>query len=186
MRREGSIGAATAAMTDQADTRPAEASISSSVPAWTVVREVPSAYRRGPRLLEVVRERIRTRHLSRRTEQAYVGWIQRYVLFHEKRHPRDLGGPDVVRFLSWLAVEGLEETVRAKRPGRLPVILTREEVGLVLVRLGGTPRLMVALLYGAGLRLLECARLRVKNPARSFDHPGEMRCSVDVLHGTVQ
>jgi integron integrase len=138
-----------------------------------------------------MRHEIRLRHLSRRTERAYVAWVRRYVVFHEKRHPRDLGTPEVARFLTWLAVErkvgastqnqalaaliflyrhvlglelgGLDDVVRAKRPGRLPVVLTRDEVRAVLERLDGVPRLMAVLLYGAGLRLLECARLRVKD-----------------------
>jgi integron integrase len=154
-------------------------------------REGDISYRRPPRLLDAVRAAVRTRHLSRRTEKAYTGWIRRYILFHGKRHPRELDSHDVVRFLSWLAVErrvsastqnqalgallflyrnvlgssveGLEEVARAKRPGRLPVVLTREEVREVLTRIDGVPRLMADLLYGAGLRLLECARLRVKD-----------------------
>jgi integron integrase len=141
-------------------------------------------------LLERVREELRARHLSRRTEKAYVAWIRRYVVFHERRHPRDLGAADVTRFLTWLAVErrvsastqnqafaallflyrqvlgmplGGVEAVRAKLPARLPVVLTRAEVRAVIERLQGTPRLMAVLLYGAGLRLLECARLRCKD-----------------------
>jgi len=142
-------------------------------------------------LLERVRDEARVRHLSRRTEKAYVGWIRRYVLFHGKRHPRELGVEDVARFLTWLAVErtvsastqnqalagllflyrhvlgmpleGLDEVVRARGPERLPVVLTRDEVRAVVERLDGTPRLMAVLLYGAGLRLLECARLRIKD-----------------------
>jgi integron integrase len=141
-------------------------------------------------LLDRVREQIRTRHLSRRTEKAYVGWVRRYILFHDKRHPRDLGSTEVAQFLTSLAVdrkvssstqnqalaalvflyrhvlalplEGLD-AVRAKSPGRLPVVLTCEEVRAVIARMGGVPRLMALLLYGAGLRLLECARLRIKD-----------------------
>jgi integron integrase len=144
-----------------------------------------------PRLLDAVRGEIRARHLSRRTEKAYVGWIKRYIVFHGKRHPRDLGVDHVTRFLTWLAVErnvsastqnqalgallflyrqvfgvsleGLDQVVRAKRTARLPVVLTREEVRDVLGRLQGVTRVMAVLLYGAGLRLLECARLRVKD-----------------------
>ncbi len=126
-----------------------------------------------------------------RTEKAYVAWIRRYIFFHDKRHPADMGAPEVTRFLSSLAVEGkvaastqnqalsallflygevlevdlpwMDEIVRAKRPQRLPVVLTRDEVRSVLCRLDGTSRLMVFLLYGAGLRLLECCRLRVQD-----------------------
>jgi integron integrase len=144
-----------------------------------------------PRLLDRVRAAVRARHFSRRTEQAYVGWIRRYILFHEKRHPAEMGGPEVSKFLSALAVEGdvaastqnqalsallflyrvvleqdlpwLDDIVRTKRPARLPAVLSREEVRAVIRQIDGTPRLMALLLYGAGLRLLECARLRVKD-----------------------
>ncbi len=145
----------------------------------------------GPRLLTRVREAIRTRHLSPRTEEAYVFWIRRYVLFHGKRHPAELGGAEVTRFLSHLAVAArvsastqnqalsallflyrrvlhidlpwLEGLVRAKRPARLPVVLSRDEVAAVLAHLDGVRWLVAALLYGAGLRLLECLQLRVKD-----------------------
>ena len=145
----------------------------------------------APRLLDRVRAAARVRHLSRRTEKSYVAWIRRYVLFHGKRHPADMGPSEITSFLSMLATEGqvtastqnqalaallflyrtvlerdvpwLEDLVRAKHPGRLPVVLSREEVGAVLRQLHGVPRLMGVLLYGAGLRLLECARLRVKD-----------------------
>ena len=146
---------------------------------------------RKPRLLDAVREAIRLRHYSRRTEKAYVGWIRRYILFHEKRHPGEMGAREVSRFLSSLAVDGnvspstqnqalaallflygqvleielpwLTELVRASRPPRLPVVLSRQEVRAVLVALRGAPRLIGVLMYGAGLRLLECCRLRVKD-----------------------
>jgi integron integrase len=146
---------------------------------------------RRQKLLENVRAALRVRHYSVRTERAYVGWIRRYVLFHGKRHPAAMGAPEVSRFLSWLAVEGkvgastqnqalgallflyrealgvelswLDDLVRAKRPRRLPVVLSREEVRSVLAAMHGAPQLMACLLYGGGLRLLECARLRVKD-----------------------
>ena len=146
---------------------------------------------RRPRLLDTVRDALRLRHYSRRTERAYVGWIQRYILFHAKRHPAEMGATGVSRFLSSLAVEGrvsastqnqalaallflygpvlgvdlpwLDDLVRAVQPARLPVVLSRDEVRVVLLALRGMPRLMGVLLYGAGLRLLECARLRVKD-----------------------
>jgi len=142
-------------------------------------------------LLDQVRHAIRARHYSRRTEKAYVGWVRRFVLFHGKRHPAELGGPEVTAFLSHLAVERrvsastqnqalsallflyrevlrqdlpwLDGVVRAKRPVRLPVVLTRQEVRAVLGELTGLPWLMSSLLYGAGLRVLECCRLRVKD-----------------------
>ena len=144
-----------------------------------------------PRLLDRVRHAIETRHYSRRPEKAYVHWIKRYIFFHGKRHPAEMGAAEVAAFLTSLAVQGkvaastqnqalsallflyrevlgidlpwLDEVVRAKRPLHLPVVLTREEVRAVLQRLDGVPRLMAVLLYGAGLRLLECCRLRVKD-----------------------
>src|SRR5207247_9879619 len=134
------------------------------------------------------REAIRTRHLSPRTEEAYVFWIRRYVLFHGKRHPAELGGAEVTRFLSHLAgaarvsastqnqaLSALLFLYRrvlhidlpwlegAKRPARLPVGLSRDEVAAVLAHLDGVRWRVAALLYGAGLRLLECLQLRVKD-----------------------
>ena len=110
--------------------------------------------------MERVRHAIRVRHYSRRTEEAYVTWIRRYIVFHRKRHPSDLSAPDVASFLTHLAVE---RRVSASTPVRLPVVLTRTEVSAVLSRLAGTPRLVVMLLYGAGLRLQEALALRVKD-----------------------
>jgi integron integrase len=144
-----------------------------------------------PRLLDAVRERIRVKHYSRRTETAYVGWIRRFILFHDKRHPRDMGGPEVEAFLTHLAVAAdvaagtqnqalsallflyrevlgielpwLESVTRAKRPQRVPTVLTQDEVHRVLARLQGRDWLMASLLYGTGMRLMECMRLRVKD-----------------------
>ncbi|MFQ5697103.1 MAG: integron integrase [Myxococcota bacterium] len=146
---------------------------------------------RRPKLLERVRSTLRLRHYSRRTEEAYVSWIRRFILFHHKRHPADLGTPEIVAFLSELAVgrhvsastqnqalcallflyrhvltievEGLDEVVRARRSRHLPVVLTREEIRALLSRLQGPPQLVATLLYGSGLRLLEALRLRVKD-----------------------
>jgi integron integrase len=145
----------------------------------------------APRLLDRVREVIRIKHYSIRTEQAYLHWIRRYILFHGKRHPQELGATEVSAFLSDLAIQGkvsastqnqalnailflyrevlkialpwLEGIQRAKKPRHLPVVLTRQEVKRVLARLDGTVWLMAGLAYGAGLRLLECLRLRVKD-----------------------
>jgi integron integrase len=143
------------------------------------------------KLLDQLRRGLRLRHYSPRTEQAYVRWVRRFVLFHRKRHPAELGGPEVTRFLTWLA-EGrrvsastqtqalsallflyryvlrlelpwMTEVVRAPSRPRLPVVLTREEVRAVVRRLQGPERLVVMLLYGSGLRLLEALRLRVKD-----------------------
>jgi integron integrase len=144
-----------------------------------------------PGLLERVRLCLRGRHYRRRAETAYVGWIRRFVRFHDHQHPTRLGAVQVVSFLSHLAVvgnvsastqnqafgallflyrevlglelAGLEHTARAKRPLHLPLVLAAEEVFAILRRLRGPRLLMCALMYGAGLRLLECCRLRVKD-----------------------
>jgi integron integrase len=146
---------------------------------------------KAPKLLEQVREVIRTRHYSLRTEGTYLGWIRRFILFHGKRHPREMGRQEVQQFLSHLAVEGhvaastqsqalsaimflyqqvlkqdigwLDEVVRAKQPHRVPIVLTQDEVAAVLRHLSGTTLIMATLLYGSGLRLMECLRLRVKD-----------------------
>jgi len=146
---------------------------------------------RPARLIDVVRDRIRARHFSYRTEQAYIGWIRRYIRFHRGRHPRDMSGPEVQSFLSHLAIERkvsastqnqalaallflyrhvietqlpwLDDVVRAKRPERVPVVLSRNEVRAVLAHLHGVYSLAARLLYGSGLRVTECARLRVKD-----------------------
>jgi len=143
------------------------------------------------KLLDQVREVARLRHFSLRTEQAYTAWIKRFIFFHGKRHPRDMGGLEVTRFLTHLAVhdqvaastqnqalnalvflygevlhltlEGLGDRVRARRPARLPLVLTRGEVRRLLTALEGTYQLMARLLYGTGMRLMECLRLRVKD-----------------------
>jgi integron integrase len=144
-----------------------------------------------PRLLDRVRSEVRTRHYSRRTEEAYVGWTKRFVLFHNKRHPAAMGRDEVNAFLSHLAVDSnvsastqaqalsalvflyrhvlddplpwMDEIVRASRPRKLPVVLSREEVGSVLGAMKGTTRLVASILYGGGLRLMEALRLRVKD-----------------------
>jgi integron integrase len=143
------------------------------------------------RLLDQVHDAIRARHYSRRTERAYAGWIRRFVLFHGKRHPEEMGEPEVTAFLSHLATRRrvsastqnqalsallflyrvvlrrdlawLDELVRAKRPARVPTVLSRSEVAALLAELDGVVRLVASLLYGAGLRLLEAMRLRVKD-----------------------
>jgi len=144
----------------------------------------------SPKLLDRVRAAIRTRHYSRRTEQAYVDWIRRFIVFHKKTHPAAMGAPEVSAFLTWLAVEkqvsastqnqalsavlflyrhvlgrelGAVDVPRAYAPTRVPVVLSREEVSHVLKQLNGTAWLIAALLYGAGLRLQECLELRVKD-----------------------
>jgi integron integrase len=143
-----------------------------------------------PRLLDQVRAALRRMHYAIRTEEAYIGWIRRFILFHQKRHPRELGAPEVEAFLSNLAVElqvaastqnqalsALQflysevlgqplaplRAAQAKQPQRLPTVLTRAEARAVLDALAGTHQLMAKLLYGSGLRLMECVRLRVKD-----------------------
>ena len=144
-------------------------------------------------LFASARERMRTRHLSLRTEQAYLQWMRRYVAFHGRRHPRELAAPEVERFLTHLAVERrvgaatqnqalqallflyrevlevelpwLDGLTRASPAKRLPVVLTRAEVRSLLAQLEGTPWLVANLLYGSGLRLMEALRLRVKDLA---------------------
>ncbi len=145
----------------------------------------------APRLLDRMRARMRRLGMSIRTEQAYVGWVRRFILANGKRHPRDMGEREVESFLTRLATDGhvaastqnqalsallflyrevleqelpwMENIRRAKRPKRLPLVLTRVEVASVLGHLNGGNWLMASLLYGAGLRLMECIRLRVKD-----------------------
>lgn len=144
-----------------------------------------------PKLLEQVRARLRVKHYSIRTERSYVDWIKRFIWFHGKRHPKDMGAPELEAFLSHLAVDRnvsastqnqaksallflykevlgidltwLENVTQAKAPKRLPVVLTQSEAQQVLMQLEGTLGLMAGLLYGSGLRLMECVRLRVKD-----------------------
>jgi integron integrase len=143
------------------------------------------------RLLDQVRGRVRTLHYSPRTEDAYVGWIKQYILFHGKRHPRELGVGEVERLLTSLATQRrvsastqnqalcallflykqvlgvdigwVDGVTRAKVPERVPVVLTRQEVSLVLEQMQGRDWLMASLMYGTGLRLMECVQLRVQD-----------------------
>lgn len=144
-----------------------------------------------PKLLDQVRDRIRVKHYSIRTEAQYVHWVKRFILYHGKRHPRDMGGKEVESFLTHLATAGnvssstqnqalsallflyrevlginlpwMDNVIRAKKPRRLPTVLTGNEVSTVLERMPGTYGLMGRLLYGTGMRLMECCRLRVKD-----------------------
>jgi len=146
---------------------------------------------RPPKLLDQVRDRIRLKHYSIRTEKTYLAWIRRFILFHSKRHPKEMGKPEVEMFLTHLAVDkhvaastqnqalnavlflykevlGIElpwmdDVVRVKRPARIPVVLSAPEVARLLAQLDGTYRLIASLLYGSGLRLMEAIRLRVKD-----------------------
>jgi integron integrase len=144
-----------------------------------------------PRLLDVVRDRLRTGHYSVRTENAYIQWIRRFIRFHRGRHPRELGGEEVKAFLTSLAVDRkvtastqnqalsallflyrnvyqqplpwMDHVVRARTSEHVPVVLTREEVAKVLGFLTGTEWLVCSILYGSGIRLSECLELRVKD-----------------------
>lgn len=144
-----------------------------------------------PKFLDQVRAILRTRHYSLRTEEVYLGWIRRFILFQGKRHPREMGATEVAAFLNHLANErtvaaatqnqalnallflyevvlerklgAIEGLQRVRRPPKLPVVLSKGEVQAVLQAMAGPYRLMADLLYGSGLRLLECLRLRVKD-----------------------
>ena len=184
---------------------------------WTPLTD---ATRSEPRLLDRVRLAVRARHYSRRTEEAYVGWVRRFVLFHGKRHPVEMGEKEINLFLSDLAVRHkvtastqnqalaallflyravlerpapeIENVVRASRPTRLPTVMTRAEVKRTLSEMEGIPRLVATLLYGTGMRLLECLRSgkgprlreqpdhgpgceRSEGPDRALPHPRPAR-----------
>jgi integron integrase len=144
-----------------------------------------------PRLLDRVRAEIRVRHYSLRTEESYIQWIKRYIFYHHKRHPAEMGAREISDFLSWLAtgrnvaastqnqalsallflyknvlavdLPWMDDIVRAKRPKRLPVVLAKHEVKAVLATMKGPPGLVAWLMYGTGLRLMEALRLRVQD-----------------------
>jgi len=144
-----------------------------------------------PRLLDQVRSSLRVRHYSLRTEEAYIQWIKRFILYHNKRHPKDMGKVEVEAYLTHLAtvrnvaaatqnqalsailylykhvldqkIEWIENVIRAKRPKHLPTVLSQREVKLLLNELTGTYQLIAYLLYGAGMRLMEVMRLRVQD-----------------------
>jgi integron integrase len=146
---------------------------------------------RPPRLMDEVRRCLRLNHYSLRTEKVYLGWIRRFILANAKRHPRELGGVEVERFLSQLAVQGqvsastqnqalsallflyrkvlavdlpwMENVTRARRGRRLPTVLSTSEVQRLLAGMEGRAWLIASLLYGTGMRLMECLRLRVKD-----------------------
>ena len=145
---------------------------------------------RPKKLLDQVRDALRLKHYAYRTEQAYVAWIKRYILFYDKRHPAEMGTAEVEAFLTHLAVKehvaastqnqalsallflyrevlhqelGPVDALRAKRPKRLPTVLTKDETLRLIGCLSGTHQLMAKLIYGSGIRLMECLRLRVKD-----------------------
>ena len=152
---------------------------------------MPKSPHRPPKLLDQVRERIRLKHYSIRTEKTYLAWIRRFILFHDKKHPKEMGKPEVEAFLTDLAVNRnvaastqnqalnavlflykevldtelpwMDDVVRVKRPARIPEVLSSPEVARLLAQLDGTYRLMASLLYGSGLRLMEAVRLRIKD-----------------------
>jgi integron integrase len=145
----------------------------------------------APRLMDEIRRKLRVKHYSLRTEQAYLMWVRRFIRDNGRRHPRDMGAAEVERFLSGLAVHHqvaagtqnqalsallflyrdvlaidlpwMESLVRAKRPRRVPAVLSRDEVRRLLTALRGDVWLMASVLYGTGMRLMECLRLRVKD-----------------------
>ncbi|MEA2085005.1 MAG: phage integrase N-terminal SAM-like domain-containing protein [Thermodesulfobacteriota bacterium] len=143
-----------------------------------------------PRLLDQVRNAIRTKHYSYSTEKTYIDWIKRYIFFHNKKHPKEMGEREISDFLTFLAVKRKVSSstqnqalcalvflykhvlkielaefdlTRAKKPAKLPVVYTREEVRSILIQLDGVNWILGQLLYGAGLRLMECMRLRIKD-----------------------
>jgi integron integrase len=178
----------------------------------------PSIAAGKPKLLDQVRQAIRVKHYSIRTEDTYVGWIKRFIFFHGKKHPAQLGTPEVEAFLTHLAVEGkvaastqnqalnallflyrevLEQplaeidAIRAKKPVKLPVVLSKEEVQRLLNAMEGTHQLMARLLYGTGMRLMEGIRLRVKDVDFGLNHilirDGKgMKDRVTVLPGSLK
>jgi integron integrase len=151
-----------------------------------------------PKLLDLVRDVIRRKHYSIRTEQAYADWIKRFIIYHNKRHPAEMAEEEVAQFLTHLArdlnvaastqnqalsallflykevlkqeIGWLEKVERARKPAKLPVVLTRSEVKEIFAHLHGTPKLMAGLLYGSGMRLMECVRLRVKDIDFAYAH----------------
>ena len=169
---------------------------------------------RPPRLLDQLRQALRLRHRSSRTEQAYVQWVKRFILFHRKRHPAELGAEEITEFLNHLAtqrhvtaltqnqalnaivflyrrvlgrdVDELGGLVRARKPRRLPVVLTRREVVALLAEISGTQRLVASLLYGSGLRLLEALRLWVKDVEFERHDSGSENRQVPLLRSLQQ
>lgn len=156
-----------------------------------LVRELLTPSSSQPRLLDRLRLALRSRHYSRRTENTYLMWVKRFIFFHNVRHPAEMAEPEINAFLTYLAVEKrvsastqnqalcallflyrhvlgrevgeLGEVIRARKPKRLPIVMSRDEVKTVLANLSGDKWLMAALMYGSGLRLMECLCLRVQD-----------------------
>jgi len=148
-------------------------------------------HKKPRKLMDQVSDVMRLKHYAFRTEQTYVSWIKRFIFFHDKKHPREMGQPEVEAFLTWLAVEkhvskstqnqafnaliflyrevlkkplkGRINAVRSFKKQRLPIVMSKEETQRVLSGMSGTTQLMAKLLYGGGLRLMECIRLRIKD-----------------------
>jgi integron integrase len=146
---------------------------------------------KSPKLLDIVREKIRVKHYSIRTEMQYLQWVKRFILYHNKRHPREMGGKEVEAFLSHLTTQGnvssstqnqalsallflyrevldqmlpwMDDVIRAKKPQRLPVVLSQQDVRKVLNLMQGMHGLIARVLYGTGMRIMECCRLRVQD-----------------------
>jgi integron integrase len=162
------------------------------------VSPTTAAVASSPKLLDRVRWQLRVKHYSIRTEQAYIDWIRRYILFHRKRHPKEMSEKEIAEFLTHLAVEKsvaastqnqafsallflyqqvldrkldfIDNVQRVMRPAKLPIVFTPGEARAVIAQLRGDYRLMAELLYGAGLRLMECVRLRVKDIDFGYGH----------------
>jgi integron integrase len=161
------------------------------VPKALKPAQQPATGTRKPKLLDRLRDALRSRHYSRRTEQTYCHWVKRFIFFHNVKHPAEMAEPEINAFLTHLAVKDrvaastqtqalsalvflyrhvlgkevgtLEGLIRARKPRRLPVVLTRNEVRAVIGALSDDYRVMAGLMYGAGLRLMECLRLRVQD-----------------------
>jgi integron integrase len=163
------------------------------IPFGKADRAIPASVqpRPKPKLLDQLREAMKSRHYSHRTEETYCHWVKRFIFFHNVRHPAEMAEPEINAFLTHLAVKGkvssstqnqalsallflyryvinrkigdLGEVIRARKPKRLPVVMTHEEVKVVLSHLSGDKWLMASLMYGTGLRLMECLRLRVQD-----------------------
>jgi integron integrase len=158
----------------------------------TVASVPPAVSASNPKkLLDQTRDVLRLKHYSLRTERSYCDWIERFIRFHQLRHPKEMGAAEITQFLTHLARVGnvsaatqnqalsallflyqqvikqevgwIDQVERAKKPQRIPVVLTRGEVRRIFACMHGTPRLMAGLLYGSGLRLMECVRLRMKD-----------------------
>jgi integrase len=163
------------------------------MPATSLPPASPSPANKDKKLLDQLRDAIRAKHYSYRTEQTYIDWCKRYTLrvYHQKRHPVEMGVPEIQEYITYLATDQQvaastqnqalsailflyrhvllreikfpTDILRAKKPGRLPTVLSKAEAMAIIQGLNGVPKLMVQLLFGSGLRLMECLRLRVKD-----------------------